>query len=142
MEPHWVPLYGIKGSKGLQEQREKYPHLKLDTCYKCRLLVAFTLEEVSVRLNPRSKSIGPCTDPPKEVYVLRFDLLQASQLDERSIPDNTQVARSRWSWLPLPAWSSWAMRMTPYHLPAIVRWRLAAEYMVLSAGCGRLSTTC
>ena len=137
----WIPLYGILGSKGLQDMRHKYPKLKLDTCYKCRqshsnhiaitlatsagvllcacvpastplsaavhrppmlcarllltfehqtlsedlvcnrrLLIAFTVEEVASRLPPRVKAIGPCSDPAREVYVLRFDLLQEGTL--------------------------------------------------------------
>ena len=31
-------------------------------------------------LPPKVKSIGPCADPPHEMYVVRFDLNQASQL--------------------------------------------------------------
>ena len=44
-----------------------------------------------MKLVPKIKSIGPCSDPRKEEYVLRFDLLQASQLCERTIADNTQI---------------------------------------------------
>ena len=91
LQPHWIPLYGIKGSVGLQEIREKLPHVPLDTCYKGRLMLALMAEEVSDRLAPKVKSIGPCSDPAAEPFVLRFDLYQASQLDERSVPDNTQI---------------------------------------------------
>ena len=91
LAPHWIPLYGIRGSVGLQDIRAKLPHVPLDTCYKGRLLLALMVEEVSDRLAPKVKSIGPCSDPPSEPFVLRFDLFQASQLDERSVPDNTQI---------------------------------------------------
>ena len=91
IEPRWIPLYGIKGSKGLQDLREQFPHMSLDTCYKCRLLIAFSCEEVPQKLTARTKAIGPCSDPKKEEYVIRFDLLQASQLCERTVPDNTQI---------------------------------------------------
>ena len=91
LQPHWIPLYGIQGRVGLQDIRAKLPHVPLDTCYKGRLLMAMMVEEVSDRLAPKVKSIGPCSDPPAEPFVIRFDLYQASQLDERSVPDNTQI---------------------------------------------------
>ena len=91
VEPHWIPLYGIKGRVGLQDLRERLPHVPLDTCYKGRLLLALMVEEVADKLAPKVKSIGPCSDPPSEPFVIRFDLYQASQLDERSVPDNTQI---------------------------------------------------
>ena len=72
--------------------RAKLPHVPLNTCYKGRLLLAMMVEEVSDRLAPKVKSIGPCSDPSSEPFVLRFDLYQASQLDERSVPDNTQIS--------------------------------------------------
>ena len=54
--------------------------------------MALRVEEVPTRLGPKVKAIGPCSDPPSEQYILRFDLYQASQLCQRTIPDNTQVA--------------------------------------------------
>ena len=42
-------------------------------------------------LPPKVKSIGPCVDPPHEMYVVRFDLNQASQLCTFAVPDNTQL---------------------------------------------------
>ena len=92
VEPYWIPLYGIKGSTGLQTVRDKLPHVPLNTCYKGRLLLALMVEPVADRLAPKVKSIGPCSDPPSEPFCIRFDLLQASQLDERSVPDNTQIS--------------------------------------------------
>ena len=89
--PQWVPLYGVGGSKGLQELREKLPHVTLDTCYKARLLIALSVEEASTKLAPKAKMIGPCSDPSSETFVIRFDLYGASQLDDRSVTDNTQV---------------------------------------------------
>jgi len=89
--PHWIPLYGIKGGEGLQSIRERLPHVPLNTCYKGRLLLALMVEEVPARLAPKIKQIGPCSDPVAEPFVIRFDLYQASQLDDRSIPDNTQI---------------------------------------------------
>lgn len=56
-----------------------------------RLLMALMAEEVPARLAPKIKQIGPCSDPIAEPFVIRFDLYQASQLDDRSVPDNTQV---------------------------------------------------
>lgn len=91
MLPTWIPLYGIKGREGLQDIRGRLPHVALDTCYKGRLLVGMMTEEVSARLAPKAKPIGPCSDPVSEPYVIRFDLYQASQLDERSVPNNTQI---------------------------------------------------
>ena len=91
LQPHWIPLYGIKGRVGLQDIRAKLPHVPLDTCYKGRLLLALMAEEVADKLAPKVKTIGPCSDPASEPFVIRFDLYQASQLDERSVPDNTQI---------------------------------------------------
>ena len=91
IQPHWIPLYGIKGSEGLQHIRQRLPHVALDTCYKGRLLVGMMAEESSGHLAPKAKSIGPCSDPPSEPYVIRFDLYQASQLDDRQVTDNSQI---------------------------------------------------
>lgn len=91
VQPHWIPLYGVHGSKGLQDLRTSLPNVTLDTCYKARLLVAFTAEEIAARLAPKAKGIGPCSDPTAEIFVIRFDLYQASQLDPNSVPDNSQI---------------------------------------------------
>ena len=91
IRPRWIPLYGIKGREGLQDIRQRLPHVPLDTCYKGRLLVALMTEEVPQHLAPKAKGIGPCSDPASEPYVIRFDLYQASQLDERLVTDNTQI---------------------------------------------------
>jgi hypothetical protein len=91
LEPRWVPLYGIGGVGDLAGMREKFPHARLDTCYKGRLLLAMSVDETGHALPPKVKSIGPCSDPPHEMYVVRFDLNQASQLCERAVPDNTQL---------------------------------------------------
>ena len=61
MAPTWIPLYGIKGREGLQDIRTRLPHVPLDTCYKGRLLIATTTEEVSAKLPPKVKAIAPCT---------------------------------------------------------------------------------
>jgi len=90
-EPHWICLYGIKGREGLQDLRERLPHVPLDTCYKGRLLVGLIAEEVPTKLAPNNKSIGPCTDPKSEPFVIRFDLYQASQLDPNSAEEKSQI---------------------------------------------------
>ena len=92
LSPHWIPLYGVAGKVGLQELRAKLPpSTPLNTCYKGRLLVGLMAEEVSMKVTPKVKGISPCSDPQAEPFIIRFDLYQASQLDDRSVPDNTQI---------------------------------------------------
>ena len=56
-----------------------------------RLLIALLAEEVAAQLAPKTKAIGPCADPASEPFVIRFDLYQASQLDAKNVPDNSQI---------------------------------------------------
>ena len=54
-------------------------------------MLAMSVEATASQLPPKVKSIGPCADPPHEMYVVRFDLNQASQLCTFAVPDNTQL---------------------------------------------------
>ena len=100
LQPHWIPLYGVKGKVGLpprpqllaaslpaaslpaasllkrcglavdwiaqvglQDIREKLPHVPLDTCYKGRLLLAMTTEEVSEKPEPSSNPPRTLLEP-------------------------------------------------------------------------------
>lgn len=44
-----------------------------------------------MKLSQKSKLIAPCSDPPSDLYTLRFDAYQASQLCETCVPDNTEL---------------------------------------------------
>ena len=91
VEPHWRCLYGVYNTKGMKQVRTKLGQADLETAYKGRLLVALSVQEVEKPLSAKSKTIGPCSDPQQERYVLRFDLYQVSQLCARCAPDNTQL---------------------------------------------------
>lgn len=88
VSPFWIPLYGIKGSTGLQEVREKLPHVPLNTCYKGRLLLAMMVEEVADRLAPKVKSIGPCADPPSVCSSHLGSKMSSSRLRSRPLPSH------------------------------------------------------
>ena len=41
-------------------------------------MLAMSVEATASQLPPKVKSIGPCADPPHEMYVVRFDLNQVT----------------------------------------------------------------
>ena len=47
----------------------RYPNSSLETCYKGRLLMAVSVQEVDTKLAPKVKPIVPCSDPDSEMYV-------------------------------------------------------------------------